>query len=72
MSLKNLLNKLIKEGKLRRQDTGIDYLNNLLEAARRNFEAATIVKGKVDEEFWSKAKTYLQKRNPQLKLFKEF
>lgn len=156
MSLKNLLYKLIKEGKLKRQDTGIDYLNNLLDAARRNFEAAAIVKGKVDEasfklvydgllqigrvillvngyrpddgeqhkttfsvsgeflgkefndlinkiqkfrikrndciyeprgliskseteaiyktsqEFWSKAKVYLQKRNPQLKLFKEF
>jgi len=156
MSLKNLLNKLIKEGKLKRQDTGIDYLNNLLDAARRNFEAAAIVKGKVDEaafklvydgllqigrvillvngyrpddgeqhkttffvsgeflgkelndlikkiqkfrikrndciyeprgiisrseaeaiyrtsqEFWSKVKSYLQKRNPQLELFKEF
>ncbi len=156
MSLKNLLNKLIKEGKLKRQETGIDYLNNLLDAARRNIEAATIVKGKVDEaafklvydgllqigrvillvngyrpddgeqhkttfsvsgeflgeefndliekiqkfrikrnnciydprglisgseaeaiyktsqEFWRKVKTYLQKKNPQLKLFKEF
>lgn len=156
MSLKNLLNNLIKEGKLKRQDTGIDYLNNLLDAAQRNFEAASFVKGKVDEaafklvydgllqigrvilflngyrpdngeqhkttfyvageflgkefndlikkiqkfrikrndciyeprglisgsdaeaiyktsqEFWSKAKAYLQKQNPQLKLFKEF
>ena len=49
VSLKNLLNKLIKEGKIKRQVTGIDYLNNLLDAARRNFEAASIVKGKVDE-----------------------
>lgn len=156
MSLKNLLNNLIKEGKLKRQDTGIDYLNNLLDAAQRNFEAASFVKGKVDEaafklvydgllqigrvilflngyrpdngeqhkttfyvageflgkefndlikkiqkfrikrndciyeprglisgsdaeaiyktsqEFWRKVKVYLQKQNPQLKLFKEF
>lgn len=156
MSLKNLLNNLIKEGKLKRQDTGIDYLNNLLDAAQRNFEAASFVKGKVDEaafklvydgllqigrvilflngyrpdngeqhkttfyvageflgkefndlikkiqkfrikrndciyeprglisgsdaeaiyktsqEFWRKVKAYLQKQNPQLKLFKEF
>ncbi len=27
---------------------------------------------KTSQEFWSKAKVYLQKRNPQLKLFKEF
>lgn len=156
VSLKNLLNKLIKEGKIKRQVTGIDYLNNLLDAARRNFEAASIVKGKVDEaafklvydgllqigrvillvngyrpddgeqhkttffvsgeflgkdfndlikkiqkfrikrndciyeprglisgseaeaiyetaqEFWNKAKSYLQKRKPQLELFQEF
>lgn len=49
MSLKDLLNRLIKEGKLKRQETDIGYLNNLLEAARRNFEAAVIVKDKVDE-----------------------
>jgi len=49
MSLKNLLDDLVKEGKLRRQDTGVDYLNSLLDAAKRNFEAACLVKGKVDE-----------------------
>ncbi len=49
MSLEDLLNRLIKEGKLKRQDTDIDYLNNLLDAAKRNFEAAALVKGKVDE-----------------------
>ena len=49
MSLKNLLDELVKEGKLKRQDTGVDYLNSLLEAAKRNFEAAALVKGKVDE-----------------------
>lgn len=49
MSLKNLLDELVKEGKLKRQDTGVDYLNSLLDAAKRNFEAATLVKGKVNE-----------------------
>jgi len=49
MSLKNLLDDLVKEGKLKRQDTGVDYLNSLLDAAKRNFEAAILVKGKVDE-----------------------
>lgn len=49
MSLKNLLDELVKEGKLKRQHTGVDYLNSLLEAAKRNFEAAALVKGKVDE-----------------------
>lgn len=49
MSLEDLLNKLIKEGKLRRQDTDINYLNNLLAAAKRNFDAAALVKEKVEE-----------------------
>jgi len=41
--------KLQREGKLRRQDTDDSYLNNLLDAAKRNFEAATYLKGKIDE-----------------------
>lgn len=45
MSLKNLLYNLQREGKLKAQDTNIDYLNNLLTAAKRNFEAATLSKG---------------------------
>lgn len=49
MSLKNLLDELVKEGKLKRQDTGVNYLNSLLDAAKRNFEAAALVKGKIDE-----------------------
>lgn len=49
MNLEDLLNRLIKEGKLKRQETDIDYLNNLLDAARRNFEAAVLVRKKVDE-----------------------
>jgi len=49
MSLENLLDDLVKEGKLKRQDTGVNYLNSLLDAAKRNFEAAALVKGKIDE-----------------------
>lgn len=49
MSLKDLLNRLIKEGKLRKQNSDIVFLNNLLGAARRNFEAAALIKGKVNE-----------------------
>jgi len=49
VSLEDLLNRLIKEGKLKRQSTNINYLNNLLVSAKRNFDAAALVKGKVDE-----------------------
>jgi uncharacterized protein (UPF0332 family) len=49
MNSKNLLNELIKAGKLKKQATDIHYLNGLLEAAKRNFEAAALVKSKVDE-----------------------
>lgn len=40
MSLKNLLDKLLQEGKIRKQDTDINYLNNLLNSARQNFSSA--------------------------------
>lgn len=49
MSLEDLLNRFIREGKLKRQQTSIDYLNNLLDSAKNNFEAASLIKGKVDE-----------------------
>lgn len=49
MSLKNLLYNLQREGKLKAQDTNIDYLNNLLTAAKRNFEAATLIIDSVEE-----------------------
>jgi len=49
MSSKNLLKKLIHEGKLRRQETDIVYLQNLLDAAERNFDAASLIKGKIDD-----------------------
>ncbi|HOL83640.1 MAG TPA: HEPN domain-containing protein [Candidatus Paceibacterota bacterium] len=40
MNLDELLNKLLKEGKIKKQDASTDYLNGLLEAAQRNFLAA--------------------------------
>ncbi len=40
MSLENLLNRLLKEGKIRKQNTDIHYLNGLLNAAHNNFLAA--------------------------------
>ena len=43
------LTRLEREGKLKRQRTGTAYLDELLEAARRNFEAARVVRGRVDE-----------------------
>lgn len=49
MSLKDLLNRLLREGKLRKQDSDIVFLNNLLDAARRNFEAAALIREKANE-----------------------
>ena len=49
MSLEDLLDRLTKEGKLKRQETDIDFLNNLLDSAQKNFEAASLIRGKVDE-----------------------
>ncbi len=40
MNLKNLLNKLLEEGKIRNQKTDINFLNALLSAAHQNFLAA--------------------------------
>ena len=40
MNLRSLLDKLLKEGKIRKQNTDIDYLNGLLHAAHRNFLSA--------------------------------
>lgn len=49
MILKSLLNRLIREGKLRKQETDIAYLQNLLDASKRNFDAASLIKGKFDD-----------------------
>ena len=49
MNLRNLLNRLIREGKLKREEVDISYIQSLLDAAKRNFEAASLVEGKIDE-----------------------
>lgn len=49
MNLKNLLNRLVREGKLKSQETDIGYIQNLLDAAKRNFAAASLIEGKIDE-----------------------
>jgi len=40
MNLKNLLQNLENRGKLKKQQTGIDYINDLLYAAFRNLKAS--------------------------------
>ena len=40
MNSENLLNKLLKEGKIKKQDADVNYLNGLLNAAHQNFLAA--------------------------------
>lgn len=49
MNSKNSLDRLVQNGKLKRQKTDSGHLNDLLEAARRNFEAASIVRDAADE-----------------------
>lgn len=43
------MKRLIHEGKLRKQETDIAYLQNLLDAAKRNFDAGLLIKGKIDD-----------------------
>jgi len=40
MNLKKLLDKLLKENKIRKQDTDINYLDGLINSARQNFLSA--------------------------------
>ena len=49
MHLETLLNKFLKEGKLSKQSSDVAFLNNLLDGAKRNFDAASLIRGKVDE-----------------------
>ncbi|KAF0135101.1 MAG: hypothetical protein FD145_239 [Candidatus Saganbacteria bacterium] len=49
MNLGNLLSRLLKEGKIKSQVADNNYLDNLLAAAKRNFEAAALLRDKVDE-----------------------
>lgn len=49
MSSRNFFERLNREGKLKRQQAETDYLNALLDSAGRNFEAALVVRGKIEE-----------------------
>jgi len=49
MILEKLLDDLAKEGKLKKQEASLNYLNALLDAAKRNFNAAEIVRDQVEE-----------------------
>jgi len=49
MNSENSLARLEREGKLKRQNPEIGVMNDLLDGARRNFEAAKIIQGKADE-----------------------
>ena len=49
MSLEKLVNQMIREGKLKKQPTDSTYLNNLLVASKRNFDAARLVKNNINE-----------------------
>lgn len=40
VNLESLLGRLLKEGKIKKQDTDVHYLNGLLNAAHNNFRAA--------------------------------
>lgn len=49
MSSRKLFERLSKEGKLKPQKAGLDYLNAMLDAARKNFDAALAVRGIAEE-----------------------
>jgi len=49
MNSKDFINELVSKGKLKKQTTDMSYLNGLIEAAKRNFDAAALVKNKMDE-----------------------
>jgi hypothetical protein len=51
MSLKNLLNRLIREGKLKRQETDITYVQSLLEEYL-NFCTIAIRDGRASEDIF--------------------
>lgn len=80
MSLKDLLNRLIREGKLKRQETDIGYVQSLLDAAKRNnciYDPKILVsRGETDaihktaREFWRMVRLYLSDKDPQLRLFR--
>jgi hypothetical protein len=49
LSSKTLFERPSQEGKLKRQKAEIDYLDALLDSARRNFEAGLVVRGRIEE-----------------------
>lgn len=49
MILEKLLDDLVKEGKLKKQEASLNYLDALLDAAKRNFNAAEIVRDQIEE-----------------------
>jgi hypothetical protein len=49
MTSASSLARLEREGKLRRQEADLDYLEDLLAAAGRNFEAGRLLLGQADE-----------------------
>jgi hypothetical protein len=49
MNWEKLLDRLVKEGKLKKQQAGQDQIEGLLATAKRNFVAAEIIKDKVEE-----------------------
>jgi len=49
MNSGNLLNDLVRTGKLKRQNTNSEYLNSMIDSAKRNYDAAIMVSGKIDE-----------------------
>lgn len=48
MNLEKSLKILAKQGKLKKQKTDFNYLDGLLLAARRNFEAALLIKDRFE------------------------
>lgn len=52
MNLENLLNRLLQQGKIKKQGTETDYVNGLLDSARQNFLSA---KYNLDGEFYETA-----------------
>ena len=56
MNLESLLDSLLKEGKIKKQETDTNYLNGLLIAARRNFLSAEYnLKGEFAETVFKSA-----------------
>lgn len=49
MSSRKLLERLSKEGKLKPQKASLDYFNAMLDAARKNFDAALAVRAIAEE-----------------------